>query len=324
MVFILPFLLGAVAIVSAGAGVIAGADGVSNMQKAKKIGEEAQKRYKNKQTLSKNKFQLTQNLAEEYGQLQIAVKIETIGRFVDFIERIGKQASLKDLEFLENIEGGLFQQIQEYKTATLEAKQFLTGGFKAVGAGYAAGQSAVALVGLFGTAGTGAAISGLSGAAAWSSTLAWLGGGSLATGGGGMALGAWVLGGITVAPALMIGGFVLAGQGEKALTEAHNYESKTNIEIAKLDTFEDFLGQVQRRIIELKGNVNNINKRAINCLIELESKPFVLDRDVAKFQQAALLSKALSEIMKVPVLDNDGNLNPMTAALTAKYSEYLT
>jgi hypothetical protein len=319
MVFIIPLLLGAVAIVSAGAGVIVGADGVSNMQKAKKIGKDAQKRYEDKKTLAQNKFHLTQNLAAEYGQMQIAVKIETIGRFAAFMERIKQQVSVKDLEFLEGLEGVSFQQIQEYKTAALEAKNFLAGGFNAVGAGYAAGQSAVALVGLFGTASTGAAIGGLSGAAAWSSTLAWLGGGSLATGGGGMALGAWVLGGIAVAPALMIGGFVLGGQGEKALTEARNYESKTNTEIAKLDTFEDFLGQVQRQIIELKDIVNNLNKRAIDYLIELESKPFERERDGAKFQQTVFLIKALSEIMKVPVLDADGNPNPIAATLRAKY-----
>ncbi|MCG6134311.1 MAG: hypothetical protein MET45_06560 [Nostoc sp. LLA-1] len=174
-------------------------------------------------------------------------------------------------------------------------------------------------MGLFGTASTGAAIGGLSGAAAWNATLAWLGGGSLAAGGGGMALGTLVLGGIAVGPALMIGGFVLGGQGEKALTEARNYEAKANTEIAKLDAFENFLGQVQRRITELKDIVQTLNNKAIEGLIELESKPFVRERDAVKFQQVALLIKALAEIMKTPVLDTEGNLNQNTAGLKAKY-----
>jgi hypothetical protein len=223
------------------------------------------------------------------------------------------------MEFLEGLEGVSHQQIQEYKTAALEAERFATGGFTAVGAAYAAGQGTVALVGLFGTASTGAAIGGLSGAAAWNATLAWLGGGSLAAGGGGMALGTLVLGGIAVGPALMIGGFVLGGQGEKALTEAHRYEAKANTEIAKLDAFEDFLGQVQRRITELKDLVKTLNDRATDGLAELESKPFVRERDAAKFQQVALLIKALAEIMKTPVLDTEGNLNHATATLKAKY-----
>jgi hypothetical protein len=52
------------------------------------------------------------------------------------------------MEFLEGLEGVSPQQIQEYKTAALEAERFATGGFTAIGAAYAAGQGTVALVGL--------------------------------------------------------------------------------------------------------------------------------------------------------------------------------
>ncbi len=134
-----------------------------------------------------------------------------------------------------------------------------------------------------------------------------------------MALGTLVLGGIALGPALMIGGFVLGGQGERALTEAHGYEAQVNVEIAKLDTFEDFLDQVQRRITELKNLVNSLNDRAIDSLIKLETQTFVRERDAAKFQQVALLIKALGEIMKTPVLNVEGNLNEATGTLKAKY-----
>lgn len=56
------------------------------------------------------------------------------------------------------------------------------------------------LVSLIGSASTGTAISSLSGVAATNATLAWFGGGSLATGGAGIAGGFWVLGGIVAAP----------------------------------------------------------------------------------------------------------------------------
>lgn len=319
MIFIIPIILGAAALITAGVGVAAGVDGVSKMEEAKKLGNTAQKRYERKRQSIENTLQTTQDLAGEYGQLQIQVKLQTIGRFVAFIERIGQQTSQGDMKFLEGLEGVSLQQLQEYKTATFEAERFAAGGFTAVGAAYAAGQGTVALVGLFGTASTGAAIGGLSGAAAWNATLAWLGGGSLAAGGGGMALGTLVLGGIAVGPALMIGGFVLGGQGEKALTEARRYEAKANTEMAKLDAFEDFLGQIQRRITELKALLKDLNNRAIEGLAELESKPFVRERDAAKFQQVALLIKALAEIMKTPVLDNEGHLNQEPATLKAKY-----
>jgi uncharacterized protein YoxC len=319
MIFIIPIILGGVALITAGVGVVTGVGGISKIEEAEKLGKAAQKRYEQKQKSIEKTLQSTQDLAQKYGQLQIQVKLQTIGRFVAFIERIGQQVSQSDMEFLERLEGGSAQQIHEYKMATLEAEHFATGGFKALGAAYAAGQGTIALVGLFGTASTGAAIGGLSGAAAWNATLAWLGGGSLAVGGGGMALGTLVLGGIAVGPALMIGGFVLGGQGERALTDAYRYEVQINTEIVKLDAFKDFLGQVQRRIIELENLVNTLNSRSVDCLSELESNSFVLERDAAKFQQVALLIKALTEIMKTPVLNTNGNLNMTGIDLNTKY-----
>jgi hypothetical protein len=116
----------------------------------------------------------------------------------------------------------------------------------------------------------------LGAAAAWNATLAWLGGGSLAAGGGGMALGTLVLGGITVGPALMIGGFVVAGQGEKALTKARQYEAEVNTKIAKLNALPDDLRQVQRRITEVRDVVKRLDTRAIEGLKKLESRPFII------------------------------------------------
>lgn len=84
-----------------------------------------------------------------------------------------------------------------------------------------------------GTASTGTAISSLSGAAAQSATLAWWGGGSLASGGLGMAGGAAALTGIGFA----VGAVAFAGTGYyfKRRDEA---EQKTTIE-ARLDLVED-------------------------------------------------------------------------------------
>lgn len=264
----LPLILGAVALGSAVLGVGAGATGVADMNGAKEIGERAQKRYEDAVKQLKADCEVTNQLAEKYGQLQINIRINTIGRFVAFLKRIGQRASQSDLQFLEGLEISI-QQINEYKTAVIEAEEWLNGGVSAAVTGAAAASSAANLATLVGTtmvkttvtkffglwttevvAEVG--ISQLTGAAARSATLAWLGGGSVAAGG-------FVLGGITLGPALMVGGFQLAGKGEEALTKAREYEAKVNTEVAKIEEAKDSLQQVERRIAELRDLVKSLN-----------------------------------------------------------------
>ncbi|MCM0592241.1 MAG: hypothetical protein HEQ35_25365 [Gloeotrichia echinulata IR180] len=316
----IPLILGAVAIAGAVLGVGAGAVGFSDMNEAKEIGNRAQKRHEDAVSDLKADWEATNELAQEYGQLQLDVMKNTIGRFVDFIEQNIGKAKQNEKEFLEGLDGISVQQIKEYKTAAVEAEQFFKGGAKAVGAAAAGYGGAMSLATSVGVASTGTLIGGLSGAAAWNATLAWLGGGSLAAGGGGMALGSLVLGGITVGPAVLIGGFVLAGEGEKALTKAREYEAEVNIAIAKIETAKDFMQQVKRRITELMDLLKTLNDLAAMGLDELESLPsFNKNRDATRFQQVALVVKALAEIMKTPVLDSEGQLNPATATIRAKY-----
>jgi hypothetical protein len=78
MIFIIPIILGAAAILTGGLGVAAGAEGLSNIQKAKKIGEDAQERYDRARQCVQNQWKVTQGFAEEYGQLQIQVKFQQV------------------------------------------------------------------------------------------------------------------------------------------------------------------------------------------------------------------------------------------------------
>ncbi|MCP9947100.1 hypothetical protein [Actinomadura madurae] len=71
-----------------------------------------------------------------------------------------------------------------------------------------------------------------------SSFLAFLGGGSLASGGGGMALGATVLNVVTIGPAFLVGGLVVKGQGAKEITKAREREADIAVAIAELDETE--------------------------------------------------------------------------------------
>ena len=98
------------------------------------------------------------------------------------------------------------QDIGEITVGTL-------GGFKVMPTvhrvGVAGAEAVYAAVGAYATASTGAAIAGLSGAAKQNATLAWLGGGALASGGRGVAGGKSMLTGIVAVPLLLATGGVL-------------------------------------------------------------------------------------------------------------------
>jgi transcriptional regulator with XRE-family HTH domain len=108
------------------------------------------------------------------------------------------------------------------------------------GAGLGAGTAAgiFAAVSAAATASTGTAIASLSGAAASSATLAWLGGGTLAAGGMGVAGGTAVLTGIVALPALLAIGGVLVWKG-------HRLRKEADAESAKLDVAEQALFEMQ-------------------------------------------------------------------------------
>jgi hypothetical protein len=320
MIFIIPIILGAMAVGTAVVGTVKGAEGILRIKEAQKIGKEAQQRHEAAKVELENQFQTVQETAKLYGRRQQKVKTVTVARFIAFLKKINQRGST-DLKFLDGLEGLSIEEIATYKATTIEAMKLAQGGIQAAVAGVAGGAGATSLATSVGVASTGTAISGLSGAAAWNATLAWLGGGSLAAGGGGMALGTLVLGGIAVGPALAVGGFAIGSQGEKALTEAREYVAQANVATAQLNESKKFLEQVCTRIQELDNLLINLNNQAISALNDLHVGEFNKSkvRDVDKLQRVFLLMKAISEVIKTPILDSQGHLNPILNGLVEKY-----
>ena len=121
----------------------------------------------------------------------------------------------------------------------------------AAGAGAGGGPGSGTAAGVFvalsaaGTASTGTAIASLSGAAASSTTLAWLGGGSLA-GRMGVAGGTAVLTGIVALPALLAIGGVLVWKGRKLRKEAEAEAEKLDAAQQALEDMQDALPRAER------------------------------------------------------------------------------
>jgi hypothetical protein len=305
--FMIPLILGAAALATGAFGVTKGAEGVGNMNQAKEIGNRAQKLHEDAICELKTSWETVNKAADLYGQIQLRITQSTVMRFVAFIEKIGQQTSRKDINFLSGLDISPLQ-IQEYKAIGINPEDCIKGGVSAAVAGAAAYSGATTLARTVGTA-SAANFFGLWTAEVGISQL------------GGAAVGGVVLGGITLGPALMIGGFKLAGKGEEALTKAREYEAQVITEIANLEAAQDFLIQVKRRIVEVSQLVCNVNTRADLALKELEVlESFDKDLHTEKFQKAALLIKALTEIMKISILDGEGKLNINSIKIQAKYS----
>ena len=171
----------------------------------------------------------------------------------------------------------------------------------------------------FGTASTGTAISTLSGAAATNATLAALGGGSIASGGGGMAAGAAALNVVTLGPALLVTGFTVAGQGEKAKTRAREIEALVNVETASMHLTRVKFHAIIARAQELDALLSQLVDRASDALSLLESEGFEPERHATRFQHALLLTLAVRDVAAAHVVDNSNNLNTHATALEIRY-----
>ena len=151
---------------------------------------------------------------------------------------------------------------------------------------------------LLASASTGTAISTLSGAAAKSATLAWFGGGSLASGGLGMAGGTMVLGGIVTGPTLAITGLHLASKGEKALTQARECEARSEVNISAIEVME----------VEVRAIITNaleVQMALLNCVKSFEKIKVYDDSDLQAFQTMIAVGKGLKKILDQPILDSD-------------------
>lgn len=122
--------------------------------------------------------------------------------------------------------------------------------------------AAMAVATTFGTASTGTAIASLSGAAATNAALAWLGGGSLAAGGGGISAGSAFLAmagpvGWTVAGAAIVGGGLFAiYKNKKAAEEANDKAKQIGERIYKLRPKLAQLVKLHNNTVELKSGLN--------------------------------------------------------------------
>jgi len=129
---------------------------------------------------------------------------KTLQKAMNILSKINAQQRESIKELSDSLP--IANQIGRVRRLNDRFSNVLSAGIGAAG-GSALTAGSWALVSVLGAASTGTAISTLSGVAATNATLAWFGGGALATGGAGIAGGSLVLGGLFASPLILIWGF---------------------------------------------------------------------------------------------------------------------
>ena len=185
---------------------------------------------------------------EKLGALKLDVLNHDVLDFVNTFEKIKNidfQSSigldeLKDL----HVDQDTFLELKELGNFALE----VAGGASAgVVGGAVTALGAYGAATTFASASTGTAISTLSGIAAKNATLAFFGGGSLASGGLGMAGGMMVLGGLVAGPALMVMGLITGLKSQEKLENALANKAQADEVVESLSAAASQCSAIRRR-----------------------------------------------------------------------------
>lgn len=257
----LPFILGGIAAVAAVAGVGSGIKGGMKMKDANDTMESA----KRMQRRAINKFEennkKTTKQMDSIGETELSI-LSSFEEFADLMENIQgrpefKKYSKEDIKLPEYTA----EELREVSAGAGVLMGGLGGAAAGTAGGFAAAGATTSAVMALGTASTGTAIASLSGAAATNATLALLGGGTIAAGGGGVALGTAVLGGATLGVGLLVGGMIFNVTGSKLsekADEAYSQARKTEKSVEEIvgylkelyesaKSFEDCLKEVKEQ-----------------------------------------------------------------------------
>lgn len=193
----------------AGAGGLASAGvGARKMIHANKEMKRIEKRHEANQRRFNDLNQSTTSAMEDLGNLELEV-CESFDRFAELIERIQNRPEFDEIKV------GSFdvprydaQELRDVSIAAGMVVGAVGGAGMGAGGGIAAAMAAKGVIGAVCLASTGTPIATLHGIAATNAIMAVLGGGTLAAGGGGIALGATVLSAATAGVGILIGGIV--------------------------------------------------------------------------------------------------------------------
>ncbi len=256
---------------------------------------------------------------------EFCMTLNTIREAINRIRNVPEDEKItfervETLQFdLENKASGIMEKLFGYRKKEAGATVAATGA--GVAAATAGPTMAMGIASVFGTASTGAAISSLSGVAATNAALAWLGGGTIAAGGGGVAAGSALLAllgpiGWTVAGVAVIGSgalFLSSGKNRAVVEKIYTRilkRDRNNLKLALLEINERIEHIVKENDI-LRYAVRDIDTFGTDYNEMSESQQYALGAYVNQMNASIQLLTTQIAGLKPKYSDDD-------------YEEYLT
>lgn len=332
----IPFILGAAAIGAGLFGAKKAYDAHETNGRAERMNRNASRIVDSAKASLEEDRKLCQNSLENLGRKKINSLEYGIVPFINVFEKI-HHIEFQESEGLNELSKFRIskEELAEMKEMGSLVESMGSGAIGGVAAGSLAALGAYGAAMTLGVASTGAAISGLAGVAATNATLAFLGGGSLAAGGLGMAGGMAVLGGLVAGPALAVMGLVLGSKAEENLenaranrAEAEKIEEQCKTAAAMCRSIKDRcyifangLESLADQLADAVHTLDNIVKLHSDSSGKADYRKFS-DSQKKSVSAASALAKAIKSILDTPVLDKDGNLTLDSERMAARIENH--
>lgn len=252
-------------LVLGGIALISGLVGAKKSKDAKKMNDNAQNIINNSENrhktalnhLEEAKKDTTDSL-EKLGKLKLNIWNNTLNDFLYMIKQIKENSKIEgEVKLDEELQHAISQEdFNEINTISIEMSSNLKNGTTAIGtSGLVAFGVGNAISG-FSSIGVGTALSSIS-ISALNGTVAWLGGGAIATTGAAATL----LGGIVLGPALAIFGGLSASKAKENYSNALSFEAKVNTEIETISLAKSRINAIEQISIQVFNQIQILQEQ---------------------------------------------------------------